>query len=170
MKSYETNRTILTPTLTTDAAFILQLLNTPKWLQFICDRNVHTQLEAEHYIEERRLPQLHRLGFGNYTVIRKSDQVKIGTCGLYDREGMEGLDIGFAFLPAFEGKGYAFEAAQKLMEIALNEWQIVIINAYTDVNNTSSQKLLTRLGFTNMGETIFPGEIEHCLHYKKEMQ
>lgn len=45
------------------------------------------------------------------TVIRKLDNVKIGTCGLYDREGIDGVDIGFAFLPEYEKKGFAFENA-----------------------------------------------------------
>jgi hypothetical protein len=44
-------------------------------------------------------PQLKKLGFSSYTVIRKTDNAKVGSSGLYDREGLEGIDLGFAFLP-----------------------------------------------------------------------
>ncbi|HAH25695.1 MAG TPA: GNAT family N-acetyltransferase, partial [Prolixibacteraceae bacterium] len=63
-----------------------------------------------------------RLGYGNFTVTRKSDRVKIGICGLFDREGLEGIDIGFAFLPEYERKGYAFESADKLKDKAFDEF------------------------------------------------
>lgn len=58
-------------------------------------------------------PQFERLGFGNYIMIRKSDGIKLGSCGLYDREGLDGIDIGYALMPQFERQGYAIEAASK---------------------------------------------------------
>ncbi|HSO86523.1 MAG TPA: GNAT family N-acetyltransferase, partial [Draconibacterium sp.] len=66
---------------------------------------MHTEEDAKQYIKNKIRPQLEKLGFANYTLIRKSDGLKIGSCGLYDREGVEGIDIGFALLPAFEGLG-----------------------------------------------------------------
>ena len=89
-KVFETERLILRPTGVEDAALILKLLNMPKWLRFIGDRNVNTLEEAQLYIESRMLPQLGRLGYGNYTLVKKSDGTRLGTCGLYDREGLEG--------------------------------------------------------------------------------
>ena len=36
----------------------------------------------------------------------------MGTCGVYARENTDNApDIGFAFLPQFEGKGYGYESA-----------------------------------------------------------
>lgn len=147
-KIFETERLWLKLTIVEDAAFILKLLNTPKWIQYIGDRNVHTIKEAKDYIEQRMLPQLERLGYSNYTVIRKSDGEKLGTCGLYDREGLEGIDIGFAFLPQFEKKGYAFESVSKLLEAAIHEFNLKEINAITAKENIASQKLLTKIGMT----------------------
>ena len=34
-----------------DAAFILELFNTPDWLRFIGDRQIHTLSDAEKYIQ-----------------------------------------------------------------------------------------------------------------------
>lgn len=164
--TYETERLIIRPTSVEDAAFIFELLNTPKWKQFIGDRNVTTVEEGRKYIEERMLPQLQKLGFSNNTVIRKSDGYKIGTCGLYKREGLDGVDIGFAFLPAYEKKGYAFEASNRIKQAAFEDFGITEILAITDKANVASQKLLSKLGLKLNGTTILPNETEELLLYQ----
>lgn len=146
-QQFETERLLLKPTDITDAKFILELYNTPKWLQFIGDRNIHSEADAAKYIQEKMLPQFLRLGFGNYTVIEKVSDTKIGLCGLYDREGIEGIDLGFAFLPDFEGKGYGFECASKLIEASKDAFQLSELCAITNEDNEASQKLLLKLGF-----------------------
>ena len=145
-KTFDTERLHLRPANKEDSAFILELLNTPKWLQYIGDRNVKSLEAAEKYIAERMLPQLERLGFGNYTVIRKVDGVKLGCCGIYDREGLEGVDIGFSFLPEFEGKGYAYESAVCVKEAAFSVFNLKKIGAITLEENMASRKLLEKVG------------------------
>jgi RimJ/RimL family protein N-acetyltransferase len=145
--SFKTERLILRPTLADDASFIFELLNTPKWIEFIGDRNIRSEEDARQYIITRMLPQLKRLGYSNYTVVRKEDELKIGVCGLYDRPGLDGVDIGFAFLPQYEGKGFAFEAASALIEAAGSQFAIPQLKAITTVKNISSQKLLLKLHF-----------------------
>lgn len=112
------------------------------------------------------LPQLHRLGFSNYTIIRKKDHIKIGSCGLYKREWLEGIDIGFALLPQYEKKGYAFEAANKLKKEALDSFGIKEISGITVKNNVASQNLLLRLGLSLIGTTTLPNDDEELLLYK----
>jgi RimJ/RimL family protein N-acetyltransferase len=153
---YETERLILRPTTEDDAEFILRLMNTPKWYKYIGDRNVKTTEQAKEYIKTKMEPQLKRLGYANYTLITKSDDEKIGTCGLYDRNGMEGIDIGFAFLPEYEKKGYAFESAQKVKSLAFEKFGLTEISAMTTKNNISSQKLLEKLGMKLTGTIQLP--------------
>src|SRR5690606_1648345 len=104
-----------------------------------------------------------KLGFGNYTIIRKEDQVKIGTCGLYTREDVEGVDIGFVFLPDYEKKGYAFESADFVKKLAIEKFGINHIYAYTTKNNFSSQKLLEKLGLTHTKMTYLPNDPEELM-------
>jgi RimJ/RimL family protein N-acetyltransferase len=111
------------------------------------------------------LPQLNKLGFGNFTVIRKSDGHKMGTCGLYDRDGLEGLDLGFAFLPRYESKGYGYESAQRVLRFAFEELEVTSIQAITVKENLRSQKLLARLGMKCEGSVKLPGGNEVLLHY-----
>lgn len=164
--TFKTERLILRPTDEEDAEFIFELLNTPKWLEYIGDRNVKSIESAKEYINTKMLPQLHKLGYGNFTVIRKSDQIKIGICGLFDREGLEGIDIGFAFLPGYERNGYAFESSDKLKNMAFDEFGIKEINAITSKENISSQKLLIKLGLQLNGTTKLPNDEEELLLYK----
>lgn len=162
---YETDRLTLRPTTEEDAPFILELLNTPKWLKNIGDRNVKTLEAAEAYIKEKMMPQFDRLGFSNYTVTRKEDGVKIGTCGLYDREGLEGVDIGFAFLPAYEKMGYGYESALKMKELAFSEFNIHRIGAITAKHNKASQRLIEKLGLTFDNFVKLPNEEEELMLY-----
>jgi len=164
-KQFETDRLILKPTTSTDAEFIFELVNTPKWIANIGDRNVKSVKAAKAYIKERMTPQLEKLGYGNYTLIRKVDNFKIGTCGLYDREGLEGIDIGFALLPAYENFGYGYESAAKLLEVGIKEFHIKRISAITTKENISSQKLIEKLGLKYVNIIKIPNDEEELLLY-----
>lgn len=171
-KTFETERLILRPTNLDDAKLILELVNTPKWIEFIGDRGVKNIDDAEAYIKNKITPQLERLGYGNYTIIVKSDGSKIGSCGLYDREGLEGIDIGFALLPAYEKKGYAFEGTNKLKEAAFGEFGLSEISAIVVEKNKASQNLLSNMGLSFEKNIVLPNSAEEVMLYKmfsKEM-
>lgn len=162
---YETERLFIKPVFEGDAAFIKQLLNTPKFIDYIGDRKVRTVKDAKNYIQEKMLPQLKQLGFGNYVVIRKPDHAKMGTCGLFNREGLDVIDIGFAFLPEYEGQGYAYESAHKMLQLAREEFKIKEVCAITTKVNASSQKLIERIGLTYKGTTRIPNDDEELMYY-----
>ena len=167
--TYQTERLILQQTTVDDAALILELLNTPKWTEFIGDRNIRNIEDAEAYINNTILPVIKKNGFGNFTILRKSDKVKIGCCGLYDREGVEGIDIGFAFLPQYEKLGYAFESAFKIKEIAVNEFKLERLSAITNRKNVGSQKLLEKLGLKFLEIITLPESDEKLMLYKSKL-
>ena len=164
-KTLETERLFIRPTIQEDASFILELMNSPKWLEFIGDRNIKTLKNAQEYIELKMTPQFKRLGYGNHTVICKRDDSKIGSVGLYDREGIKGIDLGFAFLPKYEGKGYAFEASYRLQQAALEEFGLNFLSAITTKNNVASQRLLVKLKFELTGTIVLPSDTEALLLY-----
>lgn len=163
--AFKTQRLYIRPITVNDAPFILELMNTPKWLQFIGDRHVHSVEDAKNYIITKALPQFEKFGYGNNVITRKEDNVKLGTCGVYHRDGKELPDIGFAFLPAYEGKGYAFEANSALIKEMRNTHKLTQLSAYTLENNFKSRKLLERLGFKLKGIGQLPTTDEDLLHY-----
>lgn len=162
----ETERLILKTISEEDSGFAFELFNTPKWLKYIGDRNVKSVSDATNYIQEKLLLQHKRIGYSTYVLIEKSADVRIGTCGLYDRDGLEGIDIGFALFPEYEQKGFAFEAANKLLQVAFKEFGLTEISAITRKDNFSSQKLLEKLGLKLIGKTCISDDDEELLLYK----
>ena len=167
-KRFETERLKIIPTSQKDAEFILELFNSPKWLKYIGDRNVRTVEDAKNYIKTKMLPQLWKYGYSNYIITNKADKKKIGTVGLFDREGLEGIDIGFAFLPEYEKRGFAFEAANRVKIAAFEDFGLKMLSGITTKDNVASQKLLEKLGLKLTGTIKLLDKDEELLHYKIE--
>jgi ribosomal-protein-alanine N-acetyltransferase len=165
LKTFETDRLILKPTTLVDAEFIRSLYNSPKWIEFIGDRQLKTVKDAQNYIQTKLMPQMEQLGYGTYTIIRKSDGEKVGSCGLYDREGVKGIDIGFALLPDFERKGYAYESVNSLKEIGFNDFKLNQISGITSKKNKASQDLLMKIGLNFEKKITLPNQTQEILLY-----
>ncbi|MFK7804535.1 MAG: GNAT family N-acetyltransferase [Anaerolineae bacterium] len=142
-----TGRLNLREATTADAEFFLTLLNEPAWLKFISQHEMRTHEHVVEYLETKIIPSYSANGFGFWVVELKADQQPIGICGFIKRDSLEHADLGFAFLEAVWGQGYAFEAAVaslKYAKINLSEPKILAI---TLPENKRSSSLLERLGF-----------------------
>lgn len=146
MKVLETDRLILRRLAPEDAEFILRLLNEPSWLRFIGNKGVRNVEDARSYILKGPVEMYSRLGFGLYLVELKDGGSSIGMCGLIKRDSLEDVDIGFAFLPEYWGRGYAHEAASAVMEYGREVLGLRRLDAITSVDNESSARLLEKLG------------------------
>ncbi len=166
---YETERLILKPTDTDDLEFLVAILNTPKYYKYIGDRNVRSVEDAQNYFNERIFPQFDKLGFGNYTVMLKSDETKIGFCGVYVRPNLETPDIGFAFFEEFEGKGYAYESANFIKNMVASEFGIKKLGGITVEYNHSSRKLLEKLGLKFQKKFFMDGDSEELMYYESDL-
>jgi len=130
-----------------DAEFICALLNTPKFIKYIGDRGVRTTEEAADFIDNRYRQSYRDHGFGLYTVVLKQDGTAVGVCGFVRRDTLPGPDIGFAFLPEYEGKGYGYESASAMMDHGRDILGFKRILAITSLDNDASGWLLEKLGF-----------------------
>ena len=160
----ETKRLIIRKFTVDDAAFMLKLLNTPNWLRFIGDRNVRTLEQAEQYLLNGYIKSYQDYGFGFYVVVIKETQESIGICGIVKREGLEDVDIGFAFFQQFMGKGYGYESASAILNYAHNDLKIKRIVAIVDPENVVSIALIKKIGlqFERMIQ-VSPKDIELML-------
>ncbi|MFN2390491.1 MAG: GNAT family N-acetyltransferase [Pyrinomonadaceae bacterium] len=147
MKILETERTTLREVTEDDAEFILDLLNQPSFIKFIGDRNVRTAAGAAEYIESRFTSGYRQFGFGMWAVELKAGQTPIGICGFVKRDSLPDADIGFAFLPQFEKKGYAVESAEAVMKYGRDFLGLKRILAIASQDNESSSKLLEKINF-----------------------
>lgn len=142
----ETERLILRRLTAEDAGFILELLNEPSFLRFIGDRGVRNLEDARRYIAERLVGSYERNGFGLYLVELKETGAAVGMCGLVKRDALTDADVGFAFLPAYWSKGYAFESASAVMTYAREVLGMRRVLAITNSDNEASERLLVKLG------------------------
>lgn len=133
-----------------DAPFIFKLMNSEGWLKNIGDRNIKSVADARAYLEKNYLPMYSKYGFGPF-LVSLQDGTPVGSAGLYKRDSLEHPDIGFAFLPEFANKGYAFEAASTVMEFAKDTLQLQTIVGITLETNQPSIKLLKKLGLSEIG-------------------
>jgi RimJ/RimL family protein N-acetyltransferase len=147
LKVLETDRLVLRWLGAEDAAFILQLINEPSWLRYIGDKGVRTLADAAHYIRNGPVAMYHRLGFGLYLVALRDSGESLGICGLIKRDSLDDVDLGFAFLPIFCGKGYACEAVAATTIYGKIVLGLARIVAIVSPDNHRSGKLLEKVGF-----------------------
>lgn len=165
---YETERLLIRPVDVDDADIIFQLYNMPNFIKFIGNKNINSLSDAENYIRSKFLPQIEKLGFGNYMIVLKEGNQKIGSVGIFEREGLDVVDIGFSVLEKFEGKGLMFEAAQKVKSIGMEEFGLNKISAITSKDNFSSQKLIERIGLKFQKYVTLPNDDEELMYYETE--
>jgi RimJ/RimL family protein N-acetyltransferase len=146
VKILETERLIIRQLSVADAPFIFELVNEPSWLRFIGDKKVRTLDDARNYILNGPIESYQRFGFGLYLIELIETGEAMGMCGLIKRETLHDVDLGFAFLPKFWGKGYAIEAGAAVIELGKTAFGLRRIVAITSPDNQSSIKVLERLG------------------------
>ncbi|MEQ1553250.1 MAG: GNAT family N-acetyltransferase [Ferruginibacter sp.] len=165
---FTTNRLLIEPLSDNDTDFILELVNTDGWLKFIGSRNINTKTDAVAYIQKINENQ----NITYWTVKLKETKGSIGIITFIKRDYLEYNDIGFAFLPKFSKKGFAFEATQKVLESLIENKKITNILATTIPENSNSIKLLEKLGFNFDKKIDIDKEILHIYKnatYKKKL-
>ncbi len=165
MQTIESERLFLRPFTLEDGEFILQLLNTEGWIRYIGDRNVRTIEHAKNYLLKGPLKSYETNGFGLNLVELKTDKTPVGMCGLLKRDYLDHPDIGFAFLPNHSGKGYAHEIVKEVIHFGLQRLHMEKILAITLPDNSSSIKLLEKVGFRYEKNFISPDTNEELRLY-----
>ena len=142
-----TDRLRLRPLAEDDAPFYMALVNEPGWIRHIGQRNIHTIEAARTAIAQGAMTMQRERGFSLYLVLRDMDAVPIGICGLIKRDTLPEVDLGYAFLQAYCGHGYAIEAARAVIAHARRDIGLTRLMAITGPDNERSQALLAKLGF-----------------------
>lgn len=144
MRVLATPRLVLRTARLGDAALYLALINDPDFIAYVGDRGIRTLDGARQALRDGPLRMQAELGHSTY-VVQRRDGVAIGMSGLIRRVGLDGVDIGYALLPAYRGHGYALEAAQGLVEYAKNGLGLPRLLAIVDPENHTSVSLLQKI-------------------------
>jgi [ribosomal protein S5]-alanine N-acetyltransferase len=93
-----------------------------------------------------------KVGFG---IVRKTDNLVIGMCGFAGPPDFEGsVEVAYSIAPAYQGKGYATEAARALVEFASTNENVRTIRAHTLPEVNASARVLEKCGFKKTGEVV----------------
>lgn len=153
----ETERLLIREFTLEDAAFILELLNEPAFIQYIADKGVRDLAGAGRYLRNGPFVSYAKNGFGLWMVALKDGGDPIGMCGPIRRDVLPHPDLGFALLARHTGKGYAFEATSAVLAHARHAHKLDPILAITAPENSASIKLLGKLGFRYDRTLDLPG-------------
>jgi len=134
-----------------DARFVLALLNDADWIRHIRDAGVLDLEQARRYILTGPQAMYRSHGHGLWRVADRSGDQALGLCGLIRREGLNDPDLGYGFLPAARGRGYAQEAALAVLDWTRRELGCHRVVAIVQPGNGPSLRLLARLGMREEG-------------------
>lgn len=143
-----------------DAPFTLKLLNEPSWIEFIGDKNVHNLADARAYLADGPISMYAQHNMGMYLVVSKANAEPVGMCGLLQRDTLDDVDLGLAFLPDHWGAGYASEAAVAVLQHGRQQLGLSRIVAITLPSNSACITLLERIGFNYEKDVCFQPDNE----------
>lgn len=99
-------------------------------------------------------PDLWKIGLA---IVHKIDNLMIGMCGFAAPPDSDGVvEIGYGIAPSYQGKGYASEAAQALVDFASRDPRVRMIRAHTLMQTSASSRVLEKCGFKKTGEMVDP--------------
>jgi RimJ/RimL family protein N-acetyltransferase len=148
-----------------DASFIVGLMNSPGWLQFIGDRNIRNEEDAIAYLKSGPIKSYADNGFGLWLVECKDTGTAVGMCGILKRDNLANPDIGFALLSEYAGRGYGREVAEATLSYAFETLELPAIAAITKPDNHKSIKLLEAIGLKFQTRIAGSNQGEHLLLY-----
>ncbi|GGD11742.1 GNAT family N-acetyltransferase [Nocardioides daphniae] len=152
MTTLETPRLRLTPVTSDDVPFFAELWQDPEVMAHlggVRDPERIVPLVAE------AVEQWRTHGLGRW-VVRLAAQ-SIGTIKLaHVMRGRSEIEIGYALLPGHEGRGYATEACECVLNFALQDRSFPSVVALARDGNDSSLAVLDRLGFVREGSFEHP--------------
>ena len=144
-----------------DASFLHELVNSDGWIKYIGDRNVKNVQDAVNYITKNYLKSYDENGFG-FWIVENMEKLPIGICGMVKRPNLDHVDVGYAFLEEFSGKGYAYEASSAVVKLARERFGLKKLVAIVQRDNERSIKLLVKLGFSFEKMIEFDAGVNLC--------
>jgi RimJ/RimL family protein N-acetyltransferase len=84
-------------------------------------------------------------------VIEKKDGTRIGTVAHWLAQPERFLEIGYDVAGSERGKGYGTEAVQLIVDYLFLSMDVARIQAFTDVRNKASHRVLEKAGFKREG-------------------
>lgn len=101
-------------------------------------------------------------GFGTWIIERTDDKRIIGRAGFNYRPGYEYPELGYVLGVDYQGQGLATEVCKAILEYGFAELDFSAVMAFSSPDNTSSLRLLERLGF-KPDKDLIPPDCDYAL-------
>lgn len=148
----ETERLLLRNLILDDADFLFTEWSDPDVTHFMTDQDpLQKREQAEDYLRQIEIPEKNPY-VRWWGIEPKADECLIGTCGFFRwDQNHHRAELGYDLHPNAWGKGFMPEALQAVIRFGFTEMNLNRIEAMVHVQNTRSQRVLSKLGFKEEG-------------------
>lgn len=148
LPAFTTARLSLRPRTPADLEAVMALNADPQVMRFIAATDSPAMARAA--VAARSFAHV-AAGLGYWTVSRAGDAASLGYVGLIPQgEGRDGVQLSYRFAPAAWGRGYAREAASRLLDYGFEALALPRVALLTHPENAASRRLAGRLGFRSV--------------------
>lgn len=93
----------------------------------------------------------------SFNVVERASGAIVGACAFKGPPDAEGVvELAYGIDPANWGRGFATEAAGALVEFAFGSGRVRRVRAHTKSSDGASARVLTKCGFSLVGEVLDP--------------
>jgi len=149
----KTQRLVLKPILDSDLNTLHRIFTDSYVRRYLCDGEIWSLQQVEEMLAENQKLFAEKK-FGLWSIETNTEKEVIGFVGLWYFFDEEQPQLVYALLPTATKKGYATEAATKIIEYCFDELGFEYVVASCDRPNIESQKLAVRLGMRQVEERI----------------
>ncbi len=142
----ETERLILRPITLDDAADLFEYASDPENTKHTFP--THKNIEETQWIIANLFMSS---PLGNFAIELKENGKMIGTCDLRVNEGEKSAELAYAINKKYWGKGFAPEAAQKLLDFAFHTLKVERLWAKYAAENGASGRVMEKIGMEKEG-------------------
>lgn len=164
----ETPRLLLIPPSHDHFEEICRLFAAPLVMRYIGNGKTRDREEAQKAIETNE-KHWEAFGYGFWTIIEKETKAFVGRGGLihiaFNHEEPD-VELGYILTKEHWGKGYATEVARHFIQWGFAHLDNPYFMAMTYKENTASQNVLKKVGFTFDREDIYPNTDFKSLFFK----
>jgi len=90
-----------------------------------------------------------------FAMVHVASNTVIGSASFKGPPDADGVvEVAYGVVPSQQGRGYATEATAALVSYAFADDRVRVVRAHTSPRNDASARVLTKCGFTRIGEVI----------------
>jgi ribosomal-protein-alanine N-acetyltransferase len=152
----ETQRLLLKPILEHELDVLHQIFVDPYVRRYLCDGKSLSLRQVEEMVSESQ-KLFSEKAIGLWLIRTKDNEEIIGFTGLWYFFEEEQPQLVYALLPQATKKGYATEAASRILEYCSNELGYLYLVASCDRSNFESRRVAERIGMKTVEERSVNG-------------